>query len=361
MAEHISMKQVPGGTVTSVDDRILYDINLTNGKIYGCEISYLGNNMIHINAGYGVVKGGLFEIEDHTIYVDYAESEPTPGQIWLKFDAAAADKLVIMKETSANAHVLVQNEDANYESGVYEIPVCSFIATTTALTDVTETWEIASGAMETLSTMEEVMANTEAGKVADALVTKQLSSNLTAENDQRFKFGYQDGKYGYWKKEADTDVFVPFNKILSFTDFDIDNYHAPDIDFTNYRNGAWGTTPSIATLQENNGIIISFGNYDMAHCIIGSLSQIDLSRYQRIKIVLDDNGTEKTLECDISEYNQTVYVAIMGCLINGSQRILTCTLATDKTRIIPTAIVYFTHFSIILTSLQPIVKQIAFI
>lgn len=38
----------------------------------------------------------------------------------------------------------------------------------------------------------------------------ELNGNLTAENSQRFKFGYQDGKYGYWKKEADTDVFVPF-------------------------------------------------------------------------------------------------------------------------------------------------------
>lgn len=183
MAEYISMKQVPGGTVTSVDDRILYDINLTNGKIYGCEVSYLGNNMIHINAGYGVIKGGLFEIEDHTEYVDFAESEPTPGQIYLHFDAAAQDKLTIVKETSATAHQLVQNEDANYESGVYEIQICTFTATTTALTDVTETWPTASGAMETLGTMEEVMANTEAGKVADALVTKQLNSNLNALSD----------------------------------------------------------------------------------------------------------------------------------------------------------------------------------
>lgn len=210
MAEYISMKQVPGGTVTSVDDRILYDINLTNGKIYGCDVSYLGNNMIHINAGYGVIKGGLFEIEDHTEYVDFAESEPTPGQIYLHFDAAAQDKLTIVKETSANAHQLVQNEDANYESGVYEIQICTFTATTTALTDVTETWPTASGAMETLGTMEEVMANTEAGKVADALVTKQLNSNLTA-NSQSFKFGYQNGKYGFITREADTDVFNPFS------------------------------------------------------------------------------------------------------------------------------------------------------
>ena len=37
-----------------------------------------------------------------------------------------------------------------------------------------------------------------------------LNSSLTAENNQSFRYGYQNNKYGYWIKEADTDVFVPF-------------------------------------------------------------------------------------------------------------------------------------------------------
>lgn len=34
---------------------------------------------------------------------------------------------------------------------------------------------------------------------------------MVADNSQTFNFGYQNEKYGYWVKEADTDVFVPFN------------------------------------------------------------------------------------------------------------------------------------------------------
>lgn len=148
MAQYITMKQVPGGTVTAVDDRIVYDMNLTSGRIYGCEVSYQGNNMIHINAGYGVIKGGLFEMEDHTEYVEYAEDEPTTGQIYLKFDAAATDKLIIVCETANELHPMEQNEDANFEDGVYEIQVCTFTATTTALEDVTETWVDAMGSAQ---------------------------------------------------------------------------------------------------------------------------------------------------------------------------------------------------------------------
>lgn len=278
MAEYISMKQVPGGTVTSVDDRILYDINLTNGKIYGCEVSYLGNNMIHINAGYGVIKGGLFEIEDHTEYVDFAESEPTPGQIYLHFDAAAQDKLTIVKETSANAHQLVQNEDANYESGVYEIQICTFTATTTALTDVTETWPTASGAMETLGTMEEVMANTEAGKVADALVTKQLNSNLTANNIPLI-FDYHDGKYGYnTNPNRGADSFHPFNSDR-FNVFTSDNPEFGNLvkltETASNPNSTFGITNDCVSITKHSGNGGLFCYFD---------KKIDVTHYKKVTL-----------------------------------------------------------------------------
>lgn len=36
---------------------------------------------------------------------------------------------------------------------------------------------------------------------------------MTADNGQAFQYGYDStsGKYGYWVKEAGTDVFVPFS------------------------------------------------------------------------------------------------------------------------------------------------------
>lgn len=42
----------------------------------------------------------------------------------------------------------------------------------------------------------------------------QLNRNLTNENGETFRYGYQNGKRGVWVKEADTDVFVPFKSGL---------------------------------------------------------------------------------------------------------------------------------------------------
>lgn len=41
---------------------------------------------------------------------------------------------------------------------------------------------------------------------------EEVNANLISENNQPFKFGYKESQYGYWIKEADTDVFIPFNK-----------------------------------------------------------------------------------------------------------------------------------------------------
>ncbi|MBR3321951.1 MAG: hypothetical protein IKG04_08635, partial [Exiguobacterium sp.] len=126
MADYITMKQVPGGVVTAKDDRIVYDANMADsGIIYGCEITYAGNNMIHIGAGYGIIKGGMFEMEDHTEYVDLAENEPTTGQIYLHLDLSADDKLTIVKETTNSLHPMVQNANANFTNGIYELQLCT--------------------------------------------------------------------------------------------------------------------------------------------------------------------------------------------------------------------------------------------
>ena len=64
-----------------------------------------------------------------------------------------------------------------------------------------------------LSTLEEVDANTESGKVADALTLKEVNRNLQADNGQQFQFAYdtESGKYGYKAKVEGADTFFPFS------------------------------------------------------------------------------------------------------------------------------------------------------
>ena len=68
-----------------------------------------------------------------------------------------------------------------------------------------------------LDNLEDISNVTSKGFLTDALATKKLTESLTNENGEVFRFAYQDGKRGMWIKEADTDVFVPFNQLKSQT------------------------------------------------------------------------------------------------------------------------------------------------
>lgn len=101
--------------------------------------------------------------------------------------------------------------------------------------------------------LEEIEASTNLdGKIPSAAALKEVNNSLIADNSQQFKFGYQDEKYGYWVKEADTDVFVPFNKTQAvkgeFTSPTINN--SIDIEC--------GFVPTaISIRQKTNGNLIS--------------------------------------------------------------------------------------------------------
>ena len=216
MAQNITMKQVPNGTVTAKDDRIVYDANLADsGIIYGCDIAYIGNNMIHINAGYGIIKGGLFEIEDHTEYVEFAESGTLHGQIYLHLDLSADDKLTIVKETAASLHPMTQNANANFENGIYEMQLCTFEATATTLQNVTQTFTVVSAGV--LDSLSEIAANTTGGLKAGALAVKELNNNLGNLSTQlgTFQFRNNGGNAEYRKSGADT--WHPFSAMQKVT------------------------------------------------------------------------------------------------------------------------------------------------
>lgn len=72
-----------------------------------------------------------------------------------------------------------------------------------------------------LDTVEQVMANTQSGKVVDGLVIKGINTNLTSNNNKPFRFGYDStsDQYGYIIESEGADTFHPFSSI------DIDYFH----------------------------------------------------------------------------------------------------------------------------------------
>ncbi len=150
MSEYINLKQYDGQNVTAKDDRILYDTAHSNGIIEGCEITYSGGNVIHIAAGYGIVKGGMFEILDHDETITLSDAGTKKGQIYVHFDLSVQDPITIEHETATTLTTLTQDEDANFTNGVYDIQLCTFDVGTTTLSNLVVTYPLVLGAADFL-------------------------------------------------------------------------------------------------------------------------------------------------------------------------------------------------------------------
>ena len=137
-------------------------------------------------------------------------------------------------------------------------------------------------------------------KVSVANEITSLNSSLTAENNQSFRYGYQNNKYGYWIKEADTDVFVPFKNYPpligvsiyyqntdglgeSFAIFDVTDFHSVTFTCTGGNSGYFQfgingekltRTSGTYTVDLTNASTFSIGQYTYAP---GTLYECNIS------------------------------------------------------------------------------------
>lgn len=72
------------------------------------------------------------------------------------------------------------------------------------------------GTLDVLKDREELEANTDKGKLVDALVVKEISGNLKFPDGTQFYADIQDGKPGFnTDPERGADTFVPFSNMLN--------------------------------------------------------------------------------------------------------------------------------------------------
>lgn len=128
-----------GQTVSPQADAILHDSVQKNGIFRGCEVTYTGNNGLHISAGFGIIKGRQFEVSDTNLSVSMPKSGSKRGRVYIHMDLGAEEPIKILTETASTLPALVTDEDCNYTNGIYDMELCTFTATATAIESVEQT------------------------------------------------------------------------------------------------------------------------------------------------------------------------------------------------------------------------------
>lgn len=149
MVNNIVLKTFKGGSVTPQDDAIIYQTVLaTNGIFKGCEVSYARGNILHISQGFGMIKGRFFEVYETEVDVQLnSVSYPLNGRVYIHMDLSNADvPIQILTETAQTLPELTGDEDVNYNNTSFDLELATFKATSTALSDLNQTFSKITGA-----------------------------------------------------------------------------------------------------------------------------------------------------------------------------------------------------------------------
>ena len=140
----IKMNTYAGNQIAPEYDGMLYDMIFgQSGVISGCELSFMGANQVHIGKGYILIKGRFCTVLEETLLVEMSGSESElPGRIYIHADLTDSQEPVkFMSVTGNPLPELNQDEDFNYNDGIYEIELGTYTAGSTSISNLVTTFE----------------------------------------------------------------------------------------------------------------------------------------------------------------------------------------------------------------------------
>lgn len=184
---NITLKQYNGSTVLPKDDAVLYDLltGQQNGIIYGCDITWSGGNQVHIGAGYGIIRGRLFEIMEHTLYATLPSTEDTSyyGYVCIVVELENTEEPIRISTPISTSewadNDFEQDELFNHLNGIWEMPIASYRATSSGITSFESSAPKIEKPYMLINTYSDLAALTEEGYLVDALLQKRQILTFT--------------------------------------------------------------------------------------------------------------------------------------------------------------------------------------
>lgn len=136
----INLVRYEGNTVLPRNDvDLMKRIFTVNGFLSGCELSHLGNNLIRITSGKGIIQGGDFEIMQEDIQVVLPSGSVGNGYLYIKVDLSDTTtpiKILSILTDEGTAPAWVQDVNFYETNGVYELPILRYVCTNTSITSI---------------------------------------------------------------------------------------------------------------------------------------------------------------------------------------------------------------------------------
>ena len=159
MADNVRLVTFNGENVTPQDDAIYHDAAIRqSGIIYGATPTISGANGIHLDMGFGIIKGRFFEVFDHTLTVPLSPSGTQQGRVIARLDLSNADEPFTIEAQTGTLPALVQEDDVNINNGVYEILLATFTINATSISNLVAAYDIIDNPYDHFDTLADLCA-----------------------------------------------------------------------------------------------------------------------------------------------------------------------------------------------------------
>ena len=130
------------GTVTPQDDALIYQNAIPmNGIFSGATVTLSEANVLHVAAGFGIIGGRFFEINESDITVELSSSGTLLGRLYIHLELTNADvPISINVATGASLPALVGDPDLNINDGAFDLELATFNVSEVTISDLVNTF-----------------------------------------------------------------------------------------------------------------------------------------------------------------------------------------------------------------------------
>lgn len=123
----VTLHTIDGGTVNAINDALLYDFIIgQNGIASGATVTSEGALLLHIDSGWGVIKGRIFSIEAETISATPSTSGTVKGRLILQIDITNTTTPVTFVTQAAATLPALQQENINGNGTIFQLPIATY-------------------------------------------------------------------------------------------------------------------------------------------------------------------------------------------------------------------------------------------
>lgn len=177
----VTLHTFDGGTVNAINDALLYDFIIgQNGIATGATVTSASALLLHIDSGWGIIKGRIFSIEDETISVTSSTSGTVKGRLILQIDITNTTNPIAFVTQAAATLPALQQEDINGNGTIFQLPIATYDVNEVAVSNLQMVAPVVEAIKERIDSAQSAAST--AQNTADTAVTKANAAQNTANN-----------------------------------------------------------------------------------------------------------------------------------------------------------------------------------